>query len=102
MVLLQLKTLKPTLGTSFNSRVKFIVLCLTHQLTTAVIRYEYYDSHGIGERDFDTAFEMNDATEVTREVIRRLGSSAESIIDRELGQGTYQHWLDIDPQKSMF
>ena len=102
MVLLQLKTLKPTLGSCFSSRVKFVVLCLTHQLTTGVVRYEYYDSHGIGERDFDTCFEMNDASIVMREVIKRLGSSAESIIDRELGQGTYQHWLDIDPQKSMF
>jgi hypothetical protein len=102
MVLLQLKTLKPTLGTSFNNRVKFVVLCLTHQLTKSVIRYEYYESHRIGERDFDTCFETNDSTEVTRKVIKRLGSSAEIIVDRELGQGTFQHWLNNDPQKSMF
>ena len=102
MVLLQLKTLKLTLDTNFKHRVKFVVLCLTHQLTKSVIRYEYYESHGIGERHFDTCLEMNDSIEVTREVIKRLGSSAESIIDRELGQGTYQHWLGIDPQESMF
>ena len=102
MVLTQLQALKPDLGTSFNKRVKFVLLCFTHELTRSVIRYEHYDTYGIGERDFDTCFEMFDGIEVSQQIIKQLGSSAEMIIDREMGQGTYKKWLEILPQKSLF
>lgn len=102
MALMQLKKLKPTLDTNFKSRVNFVVLCLTHQLTKSVIGYEYYDSHFIGEREFDTCFEMGDAIELSQKVIEQLGDSAASIIDREMGQGTYHYWLNKIPQKSLF
>ena len=102
MVLTQLQTLKPHLGTSFNKRVKFVLLCLTHELTRSVIRYEHYDAYSVGERDFDCCFEMGDANDLTQEIIKHLGSSAQTIIDRELGEGTYKRWLDMLPQKSLF
>jgi hypothetical protein len=102
MVLSQLQTLKPMLGTQFKTRVKFVVLCFTHKLTTSLVRYEYYDKYGIGERDFDACFEMGDSSEVIQAVLKRLGSSAQDIIDREMGQGSYQQWLDSVPPKSLF
>lgn len=102
MVLSQLQALKPDLGTSFNKRVKFALLCFTHELTRSVIRYEHYDTYGVGERDFDTCFEMGDAIEVSQQIIKQLGSSAQMIIDREMGQGTHSRWLEMIPQKSLF
>lgn len=101
MVLSQLKAIKPLLGNSFQHRVRFVLLCLTHQLTKQVTRYQHYDIYNIGERDFDRCFEMNDASLLKQEVIKRLGSSAEEVIDRELGQGSYTLWHQEQLQYSL-
>jgi hypothetical protein len=102
IVLTQLQALKPDLGISFNKRVKFALLCFTHELTRSVIRYEHYDTYGVGERDFDSCFEMGDAISVCQQIVKQLGSSAKMVIDREMGQGTYSKWLDMFPQKCLF
>ncbi len=102
MVLTKLKNLKPLLGYHLSKRIQFVTLSLTHQLTNSIKRHDYYEKFNIGERDLDTCFRMGDFCEVTKGVIANLGSSAYKIIDNELGQGTYQLWIDSQPQMSLF
>lgn len=102
MVLTQLQAIKPMLGCDIKHRVKFVVLCLTHRLTKSVIRYEHFGTFNIGERDFDFCFENNDSHELVDMIIKKLGIDAHSIIDRELGEGTYSSWNKQRIQLALF
>lgn len=55
----------------FKHRVEFIVLAFKHGLVESIVTYELWDRgyEGLGERAYDTCFEMGDSQEVIAEVI---------------------------------
>lgn len=72
----------------FHSRVQFVKLAYRHNLVRAITTYQLWDQgyEGLGERTFDTCFEMGDSQEVICELItdaRRHGYLAN--IEREIG-----------------
>ena len=56
---------------NFNARVEFLVLTFKHDLVDVVVGYELWDNgfEGLGERQFDSCFEMGDSAEVIAELI---------------------------------
>src|SRR3990167_5277828 len=50
----------------FKSRVEFVVLAFKYRLVSEITSYELWDRgyEGLGEREFDACFEMNDSEEV--------------------------------------
>ncbi|APD92062.1 hypothetical protein BM525_19460 (plasmid) [Alteromonas mediterranea] len=60
----KLKRLKSKIGLADDKgrkhRIDFIATVLIHQLKDELNSYQLFDEHGIGERDFDTCFEMHD------------------------------------------
>ena len=56
----------------FKSRVEFLVLAFKYGVVREITSYELWDRgyEGLGERQFDTCFEMGDSEEVIAELIR--------------------------------
>lgn len=57
---------------TFKSRVDFLVLAFRYRLVDEITSYDLWDRgyEGLGERQFDTCFEMGDSQEVIAELIR--------------------------------
>lgn len=54
----------------FKARVEFLRLAFKHGLVSQITRYELWDRYeGLGERQFDTCFEMGDSEDVIAELI---------------------------------
>lgn len=56
----------------FKARVRFVQLAYRHNLVRDITSYQLWDRgyEGLGERTFDTCFEMGDSAEVIAELIR--------------------------------
>lgn len=56
----------------FNARVEFVRLAYRHDLVADITSYHLWDQgyEELGERTFDTCFEMGDSAEVIAELIR--------------------------------
>lgn len=87
-------------------RVEFLALAYKHELVEEITRYGLWDEgwEGLGEREFDTCFEMGDGTEVVAALIFK--AKAEGWLDRieaQLNQETFSRWLTYDSrQRSLF
>lgn len=65
----------------FQGRVEFLCLAFQHGLGTDIRDYQLWDEgwEELGERQWDTCFEMGDAEQVIGEVVRR--ARAQGFID---------------------
>lgn len=86
-------------------RVEFLSLAYKHDLVGDITGYRLWDAgwEGLGERQFDTCFEMGDSQYVIADLIQRarkegfLGN-----IETECGPETFQRWLSYaDRQLSL-
>ncbi|HHK2839816.1 TPA: hypothetical protein ACQRN8_003051 [Pseudomonas aeruginosa] len=61
-----------TTASGFKARVRFVQLAYRHNLVHEITSYQLWDRgfEGLGERTFDTCFEMGDSPEVIAELIR--------------------------------
>ena len=90
----------------FNARVEFLVLTFKHDLVDAVVGYELWDNgfEGLGERQFDSCFEMGDSAEVIAELIttaRRDGFVEK--IQTWCGNDSFARWSSYaDRQGDLF
>ena len=87
--ILKLKRLKPKIGLAgekgLKHRIDFIATVLIHQLKDELTSYQLFDEHGIGERDFDTCFEMHDG---------------ELVIHGLVGLAKKNYWLKANMKKA--
>jgi hypothetical protein len=90
----------------FKSRVEFVVLAFKYRLVSEITSYELWDRgyEGLGEREFDACFEMNDSEEVIAELIRT--ARKEGFIDsikEWCGNESFARWCSYaDRQGELF
>lgn len=80
----------------FKARVRFVQLVYRHKLVGDITSYKLWDRgyEGLGERTFDTCFEMGDSPEVIAELIRdaRRHDYARNIEDELGNQECFARW----------
>lgn len=90
----------------FEARVQFLVLAFRHDLVDAIVSYELWDSglEGLGERQFDSCFEMGDSPDVISALInsaRREGFIEK--IQAWCGEESFARWCSYaDRQGDLF
>ena len=90
----------------FISRVEFVVLAFKYGVVSEITNYELWDRgyEGLGERQFDTCFEMGDSEEVIAELIRT--ARKEGFIDsikNWCGNESFARWCSYaDRQGELF
>lgn len=94
-VIKQLQELKPQLDSaSPKPRIEFAILVFKFDLYREFISYEIYDEFGLGERDFDTCFEMNDGDVVVHGVmVEALQHDGMRRIISALGAAIWDAWM---------
>lgn len=90
----------------FKHRVEFVVLAFKHGLVDDITSYSLWDLgfEGLGERQFDTCFEMGDSEEVIAELITiaRAQGFIESI-KLWCGEDSFARWCSYaDRQGELF
>lgn len=94
----KLKHLKSQIGLAgekgLRARIEFLAIVFIHQLKTELTAYQFFDEHNIGERDFDTCFEMNDGNLVVHGLIKEtLKNNLLNInLQEQLGITNYSRW----------
>ncbi|MGO4801140.1 hypothetical protein ACEN2T_17820 [Pseudomonas sp. W22_MBD1_FP4] len=89
----------------FKARVEFLQIAFKHGVVNEIINYELWDRYeGLGERQFDTCFEMGDSQEVIAELIKT--ARAEGFIDSVriwCGAESFDRWCSYaDRQGQLF
>lgn len=90
----------------FKSRVRFVELAFKHGLVEDITSYTLWDKgyEGLGERQFDTCFEMGDSEDVIAALINT--ARAEGFIDsiqQWCGEQSFARWCGYaDRQISLF
>lgn len=90
----------------FKSRVEFVVLAFKYGVVSEITSYELWDRgyEGLGERQFDSCFEMGDSEEVIAELIRT--ARKEGFIDNVrnwCGNESFASWCSYaDRQSELF
>lgn len=81
-------------------RIEFLITLFQSNLCKYVRSYELFDDYNIGDRDFDTCFEMHDGTQVINGVIdaARKDPALKKSIIRDMGQATYDEWNAMTPE----
>ena len=81
-------------------RIEFLVTLFQSNLCQYVRSYELFDDYGIGERDFDTCFEMHDGAQVVNAVIdaARKDPALKKAIIRDMGKATFDSWDALTPK----
>lgn len=84
------------IGLKSKYRVEFLSLAYKHDLVSDITSYRLWDAgwEGLGERQFDTCFEMGDSQDVITDLILR--AKKEGFLDKiqaECGPETFQRWL---------
>jgi hypothetical protein len=87
-------------ASGLEKRIEFLVTVFRNNLCSYVRRYDLFDEFGIGERDFDTCFEMHDGDEVIKGLIlvAREESAVKNSIIRDMGQDTFDTWDAMTPK----
>lgn len=90
----------------FKSRVEFVVLAFKYGLVSEIISYDLWDRgyEGLGERQFDSCFEMGDSEDVIAELIKtaRKDGFIESVRDW-CGNDSFVRWCSYaDRQGELF
>ncbi len=106
----QLYSLRRAVGgtgnAGFQARVKFLVLAYKHHLVRPLTSYQLWDEgwKELGERQFDTCFEMGDSELVIAELIKTARKDGFTENIRELAStDTYARWETYaDRQGSLF
>jgi hypothetical protein len=78
-----------------KARVDFICTTFKFDLKEFLVSYELFDEHNIGERDFDTCFEMHDGDSVIHEIIKQANKSywLKLMLKKGLGAECYNEWV---------
>jgi len=90
----------------FKSRVEFVVLAFKYRVVSEITTYELWDRgyEGLGEREFDTCFEMGDSEDVIAELITT--ARKEGFIDSVkewCGDESFDRWCSYaDRQAELF
>ncbi|NWD58866.1 hypothetical protein HX878_29605 [Pseudomonas veronii] len=90
----------------FKARVEFLRLAFKYSLVCEITNYELWDVgyEGLGERQFDTCFEMGDSEDVIAELIKTARS--EGFIDSVriwCGGESFARWCSYaDRQGQLF
>ncbi|MCC7684829.1 hypothetical protein [Janthinobacterium sp. FW305-128] len=90
----------------FESRVKFVKLAFKHDLVQDIVSYTLWDRgfEGLGERQFDTCFEMGDSQDVIAALI--MSARAEGFIEnirQFCGEHSFARWCGYaDRQGELF
>lgn len=90
----------------FQARVQFVVLAFKYGLVDDITSYTLWDRgfEGLGERQFDTCFEMDDSEEVIAELIQT--ARKEGFIDSIqtwCGNESFARWCSYaDRQAELF
>lgn len=107
IVIAKLHRLCQKVGQERHYRVEMICLALKHSLVDDVIRYTLWDEgwEGLGERQWDSCFEMGDSELVIAEVVER--ARRENFLDAVRGYcstpGAFERWLSYaDRQACLF
>ena len=95
-----------TTASGLKARVRFVQLAYRHMLVHEITRYTLWDRgyEGLGERTFDTCFEMGDSDEVIAELIRdaRIRGYADNI-EMEIGNSEcYARWCSFADRQQEF
>jgi len=94
----KLKRLKPKTGQlgvkSLKARVDFVATVFIFDLYHPLIRYELFDKHNIGERDYDTCFEMYDSSSVIHGIINLAHKNywLKCKLKEHIGFDNYKQW----------
>lgn len=98
-VISQLAALKRRIGTpgGLDARVEFVSIAYHNGVVTDLCRYVYWDEFAVGERDFDTCFEMGDAKEVIHGVIERALSNSAllDMLKQQIGSDDLARWMAL-------
>ncbi|MBE8233139.1 MAG: hypothetical protein HAW67_05330 [Endozoicomonadaceae bacterium] len=95
-----LKKLKSPIGLEgikgLKNRIKFLITTFNSELHSKLCHYELYDAHNIGERDFDTCFEMKDGDKVVHGVIKASKKNLwlRHMLIQQLTKEGYERWLN--------
>jgi|TARA_B110000196_G_C21152144_1_gene670474 hypothetical protein len=83
-----------------EKRIEFLATLFRNNLCSYVRNYDLFDEFGVGERDFDTCFEMHDGDEVIKGLmlIARDESAVKNSIIRDMGQDTFDRWNAMTPK----
>jgi len=90
----------------FEARVQFVELAFRHGLVNDIIHYVLWDEgyEGLGERQFDTCFEMGDSEDVIAALFKT--ARQEGFIDsvrQWCGEESFNRWcLYADRQSNLF
>jgi hypothetical protein len=90
----------------FDARVQFVTLAFKHNLVDEIVGYSLWDQgyEGLGERQFDTCFEMGDSQEVIAALITT--ARAEGFLDNIqswCGNESFARWCGYaDRQGALF
>lgn len=109
-VIKQLHSLRRAIGgtgnAGFQARVKFLILAYKHRLVRPLTSYQLWDEgwKDLGERQFDTCFEMGDSELVIAELIKTAREEGFTENIRELASpDTYARWETYaDRQGALF
>lgn len=102
----KLKKLKSKLAQKGpKHRIDFAQTVFKAGLYRDLIEYNLYDTYGLGERDFDTCFEMNDGAVVVHGVMKAAQSDAD--LERNIKEtGSWDSWMETfskqEKQEDMF
>ena len=105
-VIVKLHRLSSKLGGARRHRVDFLCLAFIHDLVRDVTHYRLWDEgwEGLGERQWDTCFEMGDSEQVIAEVVARAKKEGflPAIQKYCTAPGAYERWLSCGKQAELF
>lgn len=95
----QLKRLKTPIGkqgkAGLKARITFFCVAIGSGLKDALVNYDLFDQHNIGERDLCTCFEMHDGDAVVHGIISetKKNPNLERMIKKEYGKDFFKSWV---------
>lgn len=98
---------KVGMASGMKYRAEFLCLAFKHGLVDDICHYRLWDEgwEGLGERQFDTCFEMGDSESVIAEVVTQARKEGflEAIQHYCNMPGAFERWLGIaDKQQKLF
>ena len=96
-----LRKLKRRIGMAgsigFKARVEFLKIVFLNHLKLKLTSYALFDEHNIGERDYDTCFEMHDGDEVIHQIISDAKENERlfQTLSSQIGDAAWNEWLNV-------
>jgi hypothetical protein len=77
-----------------EARIEFFCVAIGSGLKDALVSYDLFEQHNIGERNLSTCFEMYDGNRVVHGIISnaRSDSNLEQMIKKEYGNSFFKEW----------